>query len=804
MTASEFKTKYLSLKRALFDRAYSDLNEMQRRAVTTVTGPLLVLAGAGSGKTTVLVRRIVHIIKFGDAYETDFVPSGADESTLIRYEYALSSMSPADIERLVLPEFAHSKCPPWAMLAITFTNKAAGEIKSRLSAALDNGSGESYGDASEIWAGTFHSICMRILRVHGELVGYRRGFTVYDADDSKRLIADCMRDLSIDEKTLPVKTVQNEISRAKDKLFDPDRYAETVSGDFRRERIAEIYKMYESRLFASNALDFDDIIMSTVRLLSENEDVRANYCRKFRYISVDEYQDTNRAQFKLTSLLTGDHNNLMVVGDDDQSIYRFRGATIENILGFDSEYDNVSVIKLEQNYRSTSTILTAANSIIAKNKGRRGKNLWCDGEAGAPITLSELDSQLDEAKFIADTVEGLVASGQAEYRDFAVLYRMNAQSSPIETAFAKAGMPYRMLGGMRFYDRKEIRDLIAYLCVIENKNDSVRLKRIINEPKRKIGGAAVAAAEQIASAEGRPLYDVVADAGGYIALARTSSAMREFIRMMEALREFAATASVAETIDRTLELTGYREMLVAGGDAERDRLENVEQLIANAYEYGESSESPTLSGFLEEVALVSDVDRYDESADAVVLMTIHSAKGLEFPIVFLPGMEEGIFPGMQAAVNDAELEEERRLAYVAVTRAKKSLYITHAHTRMLFGQTRFNPPSRFISEIPPECINDITEKREAPRRTFEPRQKPPAPVYKNGFGVKVQTSRVVTPPAEIFAPGDIVRHRTFGRGEIISASPMGGDVMYEIIFDDVGTKRLMASFAKLIRDDAEG
>ncbi len=805
---TQLRRRYHELKRALFDKYYSDLNDRQREAVTTVNGPLLVLAGAGSGKTTVLVRRIVHIIKYGDAYNSDFVPPFVDEAALKRYEYALG-MTPEEIGRYVLPEFRVSPCRPYQMLAITFTNKAAGEIKSRLAAALaatgtdgsDAGGGAFDGGASEIWAGTFHSICMRILRRWGELVGYRRDFTVYDTDDSKRLISDCMKDLRIDEKTLPVKTVMNSISRAKDRLLTPEKYAAVMGGDYRGAKIAEIYRMYAERLMASNALDFDDIIMKTVQLLTEHEDVRDHYTHQFRYVSVDEYQDTNHAQFRLTSLLTGEHNNLMVVGDDDQSIYKFRGATIENILSFDHEFDDVAVIKLEQNYRSTSTILNAANAIIANNKGRHEKSLWCAGEAGAKISLRELGNQNDEAKYIADKIERLVATGTAQYRDFAVLYRMNAQSAPIEGAFAKAGMPYRMLGGLRFYDRKEIRDIVAYLSVIANPDDSVRLKRIINEPKRKIGATAVAAAEEIAAVEGCSVYDVLKNAGHYMALSRAAAAIAGFVQLIETLREFAAASSVAELIDRTMELSGYREMLVAGGEAELDRLENLDQLVSNAYEYAESNEEASLTGFLEDVALVSEVDRYDDTADAVVMMTIHSAKGLEFPTVFLPGMEEGIFPGQQSSFNPEELEEERRLAYVAVTRAKEQVFITRTHSRMLYGQTRFNPPSRFIAEIPPECVIDETPQ-EAPRRAESTPQRRPEPVYKNGAGVKVEVKKQQPPPpSEIFAPGDIVRHRTFGRGEVISAAKMGQDVMYEIIFDDVGTKKLMATYAKLTKEN---
>ncbi len=799
MQSSDFRRRYIEVRRALFDKFYSDLNERQREAVTSVNGPLLVLAGAGSGKTTVLVRRIVHIIKYGDAYDSDYVPEDADEAAILRYRYALETMEPKEIGELVLPDFRVSPCRPWEMLAITFTNKAAGEIKSRLASALEGQ--EQYGSASEIWAGTFHSVCMRILRRWGELVGYRPGFTVYDTDDTKRLIADCMRDLNIDEKTLPIKTVMNTISKAKDRLMTAEQFADVMGGDYRSGKIAEIYKLYAERLKSSNALDFDDIIMQTVKLLTEHEDVREHYNRQFRYVSVDEYQDTNHAQFRLTSLLTGEHNNLMVVGDDDQSIYKFRGATIENILTFDREYSDAKVVRLEQNYRSTGTILDAANALIAKNRHRHGKTLWCAGERGAPIVLCELPTQNEEAKFIADTVEKLVATGEAQYRDFAVLYRMNAQSAPIEAAFAKAGMPYRMLGGIRFYERKEIRDAVAYLSVIANPNDSVRLKRIINEPKRKIGASAVAAAEEIAAVEGCGIYDVLTRAGSYVALARASAAIEGFVKLIETLREFSETSSVMELIERTLELSGYREMLVAGGEAERDRLENLEQLISNAYEYESSNEDATLTGFLEDVALVSDVDRYDETADAAVMMTIHSAKGLEFPIVFLPGMEEGVFPGMQSAASDEELEEERRLAYVAVTRAKRRIYMTRTHNRMLYGMTRYNPPSRFIGEMPPECIDDRTVTPEYARPRTTVKNETPTPRYKDGAGVRVSIRETPPPPSEFFAPGTVVRHRTFGRGEIIAASKMGADVMYEIIFDDVGTKKLMASYAKLTREE---
>ncbi|MCD8311422.1 MAG: UvrD-helicase domain-containing protein [Firmicutes bacterium] len=810
----DFEKRYTALKRRLFERAYCDLNAEQFRAVTSVTGPLLVLAGAGSGKTTVLVKRIVHIIKYGTAYESEYVPEDADENTLIRFEYALSEMQPREIEKLILGGFAENPCPTWAILAITFTNKAAGEIKSRLAAAFPEGEQINGSSTSDIWAGTFHSVCMRILRRYGDYIGCRSGFTIYDTDDTKRLISESMKELQIDEKTLPVRSVMNEISRAKDKLLSPDDFAEAAGGDFRRGKIAEIYRQYEARLEASNALDFDDIIFKTVNLLRDFPDVREKYNRQFRYVSVDEYQDTNRAQFELTKLLTGSHSNLMVVGDDDQSIYKFRGATIENILSFDKSFGDAKIIKLEQNYRSTANILNAANAVIGHNSERRGKKLWTDLGEGAKITFSELSDQNAEARYIAGKISSLAEAGEASYRDIAVLYRMNAQSQPIEAAFAKAGIPYRMLGGLRFYDRKEIRDVIAYLSVILNPSDTMRLSRIINEPKRKIGITAVNAAKDIADAEGTYLYDVLTRADSYMALKRSAPAIAEFVRIIETLREFSESASVAETIDRTLELTGYREMLIAAGDVERDRLENIEQLISNAYEY-DSGENPTLLGFLEDAALVSDIDKYDETADAVVMMTIHSAKGLEFPYVFLPGLEDGIFPGMQSimSISDGEIEEERRLAYVAITRAKKRLFITKAHQRMLYGQSRYNPTSRFVGEIPKELIDDETSPDAgygagAPRRretfTFGNQRKVPTKEkYPQGAGVKVDLTPGKTTPAEVFAVGDAVKHMKFGRGEIISVTEVGGDYMYEIIFDEVGTKKLMASYARLKRADTE-
>lgn len=830
---SDVKSKYLKLKRALFDRAYSSLNVEQRRAVFSVRGPLLVLAGAGSGKTTVLIKRIVHIIKFGDAYESDFVPDDIDENTLLRYEYALSELTPEEIEEQVLPEFASSPCPPWAMLAITFTNKAAGEIKNRLAAALEKKgeNGQSIGDSLDdtgIWAGTFHSICVRILRKYGEHVGCRSGFTIYDTDDSKKVISECMKALHFDERTLPIKTVMNEISRAKDRLETAEEYAANVGADFRLSRIAQVYKMYEERLAASNAVDFDDIILKTVTLLSEHDDIRDYYRRRFRYISVDEYQDTNHAQFVLVNLLTGEHRNLMVVGDDDQSIYKFRGATIENILTFDSCYEDARIVRLEQNYRSTLTILEAANSVIANNTGRKGKRLWTAGENGEKIKARAFFDQNSEADFICRKISELVESGFS-YRDIAVLYRVNAQSAPLEMAFSRNKIPHRLLGALRFFERKEVRDILAYISLAQNPHDNLRLKRIINEPKRKIGAMTIETAELIAAAEGTSIYNIISSAKKYPALLRAVPALKDFVTLIETLREFARTSTVAELIDRTVELSGYRDMLLAAGEAEADRLENIDALISMAVDY-DKNEDASLEGFLEEVALISDVDKYDETADAVVLMTIHSSKGLEFPVVFLPGMEENIFPGQRSLQNDADIEEERRLAYVAITRAKKKLYMTYARQRSLYGYTLNSEPSRFLQEIKKDCIDFESEypvKSEMDFDDFEAFSGTERG-YGSNYGRSSYTGRFKTDvdrsggskksgskasylftsslisqknkpssPKYSFKAGDVVLHSKFGRGEVLTVSDFGGDIMYEIVFDEVGTKKLMASYANL-------
>ena len=808
--------KYLSAKRALFDKVYgARLNPEQCRAVFTINGPVLVLAGAGSGKTTVLVNRIAYLIKYGNAYFSDYVPEGLVPEAAEILEDAIS-MSTEEIEE-ILPQFVDNPPAPWSVLAITFTNKAAGEIKERLN--------RTFGDeavAGSIWSGTFHSVCLRILRRHADRLGYREGFSIYDTDDKKRMLTLCMKELAIDEKRLAVKAVANAISMAKDELKTPDDIE--VSRDPRSRDIIAIYKLYQKKLMEYNALDFDDIIMKTVELLENDSEVRAFYQNKFKYVLVDEYQDTNYAQFVLTTILSDKYRNIMVVGDDDQSIYKFRGATIENILNFDTTYPDATVIKLEQNYRSTGNILEAANAVIKNNSARRDKKLWCAGGAGEKIILHESQNQNDEGRYIIDRITNGIKRDGRKYSDFAVLYRINALGRSLQTSFAKSGVPYRVVGDMGFYDRKEVKDMMAYLSVLVSPYDNLRLKRIINEPKRKIGQATVDAIEEIASVNSIPMYDVVKNAEQYTALAKSADKLASFSKIIEKVREEKTLPS--EMITALFEESGYKDMLIAEGFEGEGKIENVEEFISAAVEYetrcADSGIEATATGFLEEISLVADVDKYDETADAVVLMTVHAAKGLEFPVVFIAGMEDGIFPSQQNIGEEDEMSEERRLAYVAITRAKEMLYITHASERMMYGKTTYNQLSRFVKDEMPKSL--IFE--DSPRR----REKPTFGGYHYGEGQQsfyrgggsnstAQRTRndefaefrrpveISTPKREKagaaeygitkFESGTRVRHDMFGEGTVISSRDMGGDVLYEVKFDNGQTKKLMATFAKL-------
>lgn len=806
-------SRYSAAKRRLFDKALEGLNPQQREAVFTVNGPLLVIAGAGSGKTTVLVRRIAQIIRYGNAYYSDKCAAELSEAYVGDLESA-AELSAEDISP-ILDEFAVDAAAPWNVLAITFTNKAANEIKARLAAMFNDPD-----IAKDVWAGTFHSICMRIIRKHADRIGYTGQVTIYDTDDQKKALSKAMKSANVDDKQFPLKTVAGVISRAKEKLLTPDAYALENGGGYREREFAKVYSVYQSMLKSSNAMDFDDIIMQTVILLRENEDIRQYYAHKFRYVCVDEYQDTNLAQFELCSLFASEWRNIMVVGDDDQSIYRFRGATIENILSFDRHYPDAKTIKLEQNYRSTSNILNAANAVIAKNESRHAKTLWTSNDAGALISYRTAEDQIAESRTVADIILKHIATDKYTYRDFAVLYRVNAQASSIERTFAKSGIPYRIYGGLRFSDRKEIRDTVAYLQVINNHADRERLLRIINEPRRKIGAKTLEAVEDIANEKGISMFEVMEHASSYTALLRAASMLEAFASTINELTDILASGCPLDAFVRqVLDKTGYMQMLIDAGKEESDRVDNVNEFISGIIEYMKSTEEPTLTGFLEENALVADVDRFDESADAVVLMTIHSAKGLEFPIVLIPGMEEEIFPSSQAIMDPDELEEERRLAYVAITRAKKELYILRAKTRTMYGRTQFNAPSRFIEDIPAEYINEEEEyeKNNAPdgrvpfRASFDedgnvtyssrqmraPSARPRVSAMSRDKLTVNQTAAPKRTSGEIFEPGTRVLHPVFGEGEIISAKVMGADRLYEVVFDRVGTKKLMGSYAKL-------
>ena len=796
-------SRYLAAKRRLFEKVVGEqLNDKQRDAVLSTEGPLLVLAGAGSGKTTVLVRRIAHIIKYGRGYESDFTPKNITEEQVKALEEAISLPS-EEIEESILPEFIASPCPPWGMLAITFTNKAAKEIKERLAQAFDD---EEISD--QIWAGTFHSICLRILRKFAKEAGFSESFTIYDTDDKRILLSDIMRALSINEKMLPAKSVAAEISRFKDNLTDVN---DVETHNVREADIKRVYAEYQKRLKQYNALDFDDIIFRTVRLLQNCEAARAWCQNKFHYVSVDEYQDTNPAQFRLSELLSDGKKNIMVVGDDDQSIYRFRGATVENILSFDTVYEDCKVIKLEQNYRSTKHILDAANAVISHNRERHSKKLWCAKGEGEKISLHTCENQYAEARYITDTITSCVVRNGRRYRDFAVLYRVNEMGRSLESGFARSGIPYRVLGTQRFYDRKEIKDMIAYLCLIENKADDGRLKRIINEPKRKLGAVAVDTAELIAQETGQSIFEVVRNAEAYPALSRCADAMISFANLIESFDTEETLPS--KILSDIFERTGYKAMLEDEGDVAKVRIDSVGEFISAALEYEQKTDEPSLQEFLEEIELVADVDKYDENADAVVLMTIHSAKGLEFPVVFLPGMEEGIFPGTKAFSDPTELGEERRLAYVALTRAKEKIYISHTSERMLYGRTTMPRLSRFVADEIPENLllcekppvgfapprtvygsAHTTRRRpaESNRTYVSPmsapafsRAAPGAKTKEEGYGI------------ERFAVGTAVRHSAFGEGEILSVKDLGGDILYEVKFDDGTTKKLMATFARL-------
>ena len=819
MLTQQQELEFCRIRRAVIAQNHAGLNPEQQKAVLATEGPLLLLAGAGSGKTTVLIHRVANLIRYGRGSDSLEVPEWVTEDDLaFLRDYAAN---PVKENRLQADRLcALEPAAPWTIIAITFTNKAAGELKDRLEKMLG-------ASARDVWASTFHSACVRILRRDIEKLGFPSSFTIYDTDDSLRVMKDCIRELGLEEKQFPPRSVLGTISGAKDKLQLARDFAEDAeqSGDYRLQKIARLYAAYEKRLWEAGALDFDDIILHTVRLLQQNDDVRAYYQKKFRYVLVDEYQDTNHMQYLLTSLLAGGRENICVVGDDDQSIYRFRGATIENILSFEEQYQGCRTIRLEQNYRSTKNILNAANAVIRHNQGRKGKELWTAGAAGDQVSLYTAQNENDAARFVANRLLEDFRAGEA-WNSHAILYRMNAQSNQLEVAFKRSGIPYRVIGGTRFFDRAEVKAMLAYLCAVHNHADDLRLTRIINNPARGIGNSTVEKARGIAAREGLSVWDVISNAAAYPELQKPAKKLGEFVKLIDGLTGLSRTMDLPSFYEEVVAQTGYAAMLQGKDDLEsRTRLENVRELLTSINGYVENAgEEATLAGFLDEIALYTDLDSHDPDEDAVVMMTMHSAKGLEFPTVFVVGMEEGIFPGIRAIGESEEMEEERRLCYVALTRARERLYLTCAAQRMLFGRTSNNRPSLFTGEIPAELLEqsgrsyldpapvgdwDEFDQTVPQVSTYrEPyRQARPGSSYGSGERRSTYTpsrpqksnqrpvfqSAVTTPAASLpdYREGDMVEHKAFGRGMVTSAQKMGGDVLLEIAFDGVGTKRLM-------------
>ena len=812
------RKEFLALRRKVIESEFSRLNEMQRKAVMATEGPLLLLAGAGSGKTTVIINRIANLLRYGRASDSDDIPEWITEDDVQFLRDYVFAPQPDYAERV------HGICAlepaePWRVIAITFTNKAAGELRSRLEAMLGEGS-------ADIWASTFHSACVRILRRDIEKIpGFSSSFTIYDTDDTQSLIKRILKDVDIDDKVLPPRSAAAAISAAKDAMKSAEQYAAEAGYDARKKLIASVYLEYAKRMRAADALDFDDLILFTVRLFAESEEVREYWQRRFKYVLVDEYQDTSLLQYRLVALLAGGRNNICVVGDDDQSIYKFRGATIENILSFEEQFANARTIRLEQNYRSTGHILAAANAVIRRNTERKGKELWTKNPTGDLITVHRAASEQDEARFVASVMQDGFGKG-ANWRDFAVLYRMNAQANQMEFALKRAGVPYKVIGGMKFFERAEIKDVLSYLCLIANPNDDLRLTRIVNVPARKIGAKTVDAVRSEAETLGMSMLQTMKVSAQIPDLRSAAPRLTAFADMIFELG--ASDLPPDELYDLVLEKTGYRAMLESSDDQENvTRLENVMELKSNIVTYLKENEGGDLNGFLAEVALFTDIDRYDTETDCVTLMTMHSAKGLEFPTVFIIGAEDGIFPGIRAIGDPGELEEERRLCYVAITRAKEKLYITAARQRMLFGRTSANPLSRFIDEIPDEDA----EKPKQPTQysSYRPDYQPgstPRGSYAGSFGggyikqnapkrewsfgdspdpaydrpKKPITAKKPAPAKPSaggldLAAGDRVRHKAFGEGTVVSVKPVGGDALIEIEFEKSGLRKLMKNFA---------
>ena len=816
---TDLERRFIQARHDAIATEYSNLNPCQRQGVLATEGPLLLLAGAGSGKTTVLIHRVANLLRFGRGSDTDEIPIPITEDEvqfLEQYAAAPDAAQRPLMEYLCAVEPAR----PWEVLAITFTNKAANELKERLGRML----GEEV--AADVWASTFHSACVRILRRDIDRLGFDRSFTIYDSDDSKRVIKDIIKELELEEKSFPPREVQTIISRAKNDMQTPEDFAEQgkAINDWRKIRMGKVYSLYNKKLRDANALDFDDLLWHTVRLLETAGDVREYYQRKFRYILIDEYQDTNALQYRLAALLTNQAKNICVVGDDDQSIYRFRGADITNILSFERQFRGARVIRLEQNYRSTQNILDAANAVIRHNQGRKGKTLWTENGRGELVTVKTTYNESDEANFVLGQIMMYYRRG-GNWGDCAVLYRTNAQSNAMEYACKRNGVPYKIYGGLKFFDRAEVKDMLAYLCVINNPTDDLRLRRIINVPARKIGAATVDKAQLIAARYGLTLYDVLCRAEEFPELKSSAAKLKPFTDMIEEMRRRLPDCPLPEFYDYVCERSGYAPALREKDDVEsRGRLENVQELKSSILTYLENAEGtePGLSGFLDEIALYTDLDSRADGDNCVTMMTMHAAKGLEFPQVFVVGMEEGLFPGNRAMGDGAEMEEERRLCYVAMTRAREKLTLTNARQRTLYGRTTPCMPSRFLNEIPeenmewlskPQPRSESWEERDsdygdrgygsyggygqrsaAPVVTRREPAEPKAGALRSAAGASKAAPKAAAPRIQIQA-GETVEHDAFGRGLVLSVRTMGGDALVEVAFDSVGTKKLMLKMA---------
>ena len=816
---TDLERRFIQARHDAIATEYSNLNPCQRQGVLATEGPLLLLAGAGSGKTTVLIHRVANLLRFGRGSDTDEIPIPISEDEvqfLEQYAAAPDAAQRPLMEYLCAVEPAR----PWEVLAITFTNKAANELKERLGRML----GEEV--AVDVWASTFHSACVRILRRDIDRLGFDRSFTIYDSDDSKRVIKDIIKELELEEKSFPPREVQSIISRAKNDMQTPEDFAEQgkAINDWRKIRMGKVYSLYNKKLRDANALDFDDLLWHTVRLLETAGDVREYYQRKFRYILIDEYQDTNALQYRLAALLTNQAKNICVVGDDDQSIYRFRGADITNILSFERQFKGARVIRLEQNYRSTQNILDAANAVIRHNQGRKGKTLWTENGRGELVTVKTTYNESDEANFVLGQIMMYYRRG-GNWGDCAVLYRTNAQSNAMEYACKRNGVPYKIYGGLKFFDRAEVKDMLAYLCVINNPADDLRLRRIINVPARKIGAATVDKAQLIAARYGLTLYDVLCRAEEFPELKSSAAKLKPFTDMIEEMRRRLPDCPLPEFYDYVCERSGYAPALREKDDVEsRGRLENVQELKSSILTYLENAEGtePSLSGFLDEIALYTDLDSRADGDNCVTMMTMHAAKGLEFPQVFVVGMEEGLFPGNRAMGDGAEMEEERRLCYVAMTRAREKLTLTNARQRTLYGRTTPCMPSRFLNEIPeenmewlskPQPRSESWEERDsdygdrgygsyggygqrsaAPVVTRREPAEPKAGALRSAAGASKAAPKAAAPRMQIQA-GETVEHDAFGRGLVLSVRAMGGDALVEVAFDSVGTKKLMLKMA---------